>query len=149
MSNALVKSRNNPTCTFLIKSWNNAIGTSLLSSVLLFYVVCSMKANNCISLYVLITLVIPEFIKLQYQSNISEEFRNMIWCSSHFQTLLFGRISWWEPSVLIWYHPFLSIQLKSWFYIPHILHFLRFNTLFVQSWPNAHKNNVPWILHHF
>ena len=91
MSNALVKSRNNPTCTFLIKSWNNAIGTSLLSSVLLFYVVCSMQANNCKSLYVLITLVIPEFSKLRYQSNISEEFGNMIWCSSHVQTLLFGR----------------------------------------------------------
>jgi len=53
-------------------------------------VVYSVKANNYKSLYVLISLVILEFIKLQYQSNISEEFGNMIQCSSDVQTLLFG-----------------------------------------------------------
>jgi len=81
MSDALVKSRNNRTYTFLITYLNNPTHTSLLSSVLLVYVVYSVKANNCKSLYVLIALVILEFIKLQYQSNISEEFGNMIWCS--------------------------------------------------------------------
>jgi hypothetical protein len=61
---------------------------SLLSSVFLFYVVYSV---NCNSLYVLITLVILEFIKLQYQNNISEKLRNMIRCSVHVESLLFGR----------------------------------------------------------
>jgi len=50
-----------------------------------------VKAHNYKFLYVLITLVIPEFFKLQYQSNISKEFGNMVWCPSHVQTLLFGR----------------------------------------------------------
>ena len=73
----------------------------LLSSVLLIYVMCSVKASNCKSLYVLITLVIPEFIKLQYQSNVSEEFGNVIWCSSHGQTLLFGRSEGFSQAELL------------------------------------------------
>ena len=31
----------------------------------------------------------------------------------------------------------------------HILRFLRFYAFLIRSWPNAPKNDVPWILLHF
>jgi hypothetical protein len=50
-----------------------------------------MWCTSCNSLCVLKTSAVREFIKLHYQSNISEEFKNMIWCYLHVQSLLFGR----------------------------------------------------------
>lgn len=42
-----------------------------------------------------------------------------------------------------------SLYSKTAILLSCMLHFLRFCTLFVWSWPNAHKNSVSQILHNF